>query len=53
MDDEIQARGIDSPFRVNGAIMGLFNALLTLKEEGKNITKLISSVELLAQVLSL
>jgi hypothetical protein len=49
IDDEIQARGIDSPFRVNGAIMGLFNALLTLKEEGKPITKMIASVELLAQ----
>jgi hypothetical protein len=29
--------------------MGLFNALLTLKEEGKTITKMVSSVELLAQ----
>lgn len=29
--------------------MGLFNALLTLKEEGKPINKMIASVELLAQ----
>lgn len=50
MDDEIQARDIDSPFRVGGAIMGLFDALLTLKEEGKTISKLLLSVEMLAQV---
>lgn len=50
VDDEIQARDIDSPFRVGGAIMGLFDALLTLKEEGKTISKLLLSVEMLAQV---
>jgi hypothetical protein len=49
IDDEIQARDIDSPFRVDGAIIGLFNALLTLREEGKGITKMIASVEMLAQ----
>ena len=49
IDDEIQARDIDSPFRVDGAIMGLFNALLTLREEGKPISKMIASVEMLAQ----
>ena len=49
IDDEIQARDIDSPFRVDGAIMGLFNALLTLREEGKGINKMIASVEMLAQ----
>ena len=48
IDDEIQARDIDSPFRVDGAIMGLFNALLTLREEGKGINKMIASVEMLA-----
>jgi hypothetical protein len=50
IDDEIQARDIDSPFRVDGAIMGLFDALLTLRDEGRNITKLLVSVEMLAQV---
>lgn len=50
VDDEIQARNIDSPFRVDGAIIGLFDALLTLKEEGKSISKLLLSVEMLAQV---
>eukprot|EP00892_Ulva_mutabilis_P004604 jgi/Ulvmu1/2515/UM138_0019.1 len=49
VDDEIQARDIDSPFRVDGAIMGLFDALLTLREEGKSISKLLLSVEMLAQ----
>lgn len=29
--------------------MGLFNALLTLREEGKGINKMIASVEMLAQ----
>lgn len=50
IDDEIQARDIDSPFRVDGAIMGLFDALLTLRDEGRNITKLLVTVEMLAQV---
>lgn len=50
IDDDLQARDIDSPFRVDGAIMGLFDALLTLRDEGRNITKLLVSVEMLAQV---
>jgi hypothetical protein len=35
---------------VDGAIVGLFDALLTLRDEGRNITKLLVSVEMLAQV---
>lgn len=30
--------------------MGLFDALLMLRDEGRNITKLLVSVEMLAQV---
>lgn len=49
-DEEIQARDIDSPFRVDGPVVGLFNALLMLREkEDKNVSKMISSVEMLAE----
>jgi hypothetical protein len=46
---EFQACGINPPFHLNGEIMGLFNAPLTLKEESKPITKMIASLELLAK----
>lgn len=49
VEHEIQARNIDSPFRVEGAIVGLFEALITLKQENKRISRMLSAVEMLAQ----
>lgn len=41
----------DSPFRANGAIAGILEALLRLKcDNEKNIGKLVESVEMLARV---
>lgn len=51
IDKEMQAKTIDSPFSTDGSIVKIFDALLTLKcREGKNISKLVECVEMLARV---
>lgn len=47
----MQVRDVDSPFSAKGSIVGLFDALLTLKsQENRQIGKLVDCVEMLARV---
>ena len=51
IEEEMNTTATDSPFRANGAIAGILEALLRLKcDNEKNIGKLVESVEMLARV---
>ena len=49
VETEIQARSIESPFRIDGAIVGLFTVLAALRQEGRDIARMLRAVEMMAQ----
>ena len=51
IEEEMAATATDSPFRADGAIAGIMQALQGLKcDDSKDIRKLVESVEMLARV---
>ena len=51
IEEEMTTTATDSPFRADGAIAGIMEALIRLRcEDQKDIRKLVESVEMLARV---